>query len=141
MQQFEVGQQELIDVHNWTYAIDVFAMLVGNKQPDRDLASRVHAVNQFLVEHIFFSTQRHANYEKFLSTKEFQSSRKFFDGFLNGFMSIEWLSEFAGLGARAPRRAVPFWRVLTSPPLPALAQTLAPQGSPRSTRRRKTSTR
>ena len=141
MPQFEVGQQELIDVHNWTYAIDVFAMLVGNKQPDRDLASRVHAVNQFLVEHIFFSTQRHANYEKFLSTKEFQSSRKFFDGFLNGFMSIEWLSEFAGLGARAPRRAVPFWRVLTSPPLPALAQTLAPQGSPRSTRRRKTSTR
>ena len=140
MPQFEVGQQELIDVHNWTYAIDVFAMLVGNKQPDRDLASRVHAVNQLLVEHIFFSTQRHANYEKFLSTKEFQSSRKFFDTFLNGFMSIEWLSEFAGLGTHAPRRCAPFvGRALTARCTPA--RTLSPQGSLRSTRRRKKSTR
>ena len=140
MAQFEVGQQELIDVHNWTYAIDVFAMLVGNKQPDRDLASRVHAVNQFLVEHIFFSTQRLANYEKFLSTKEFQSAKVL--RALSERIHVDRVVERV-LRASVRARLAALFRFGLAHGTSCRPRTnpLAPQGSLRSTRRRKTSTR
>jgi len=96
--QFEAGQQELVDVHHYTYAIDSFAMLKGSKTSDRALAARVHAVNQRLVGEIFFSTQRQCDYEKMLTTKEFLTSRKYYEPFLDGFMSVDWLAEYAGLG-------------------------------------------
>jgi hypothetical protein len=95
MPQFEVGQQELVDIHHYTYLIDLFAM---SNDDDPSLASRIQAVNQCLVENIFFSTQRLSDYDKFMSKKEFVRSKKFYDFFLNTFMSIQYLESFVGLG-------------------------------------------
>ena len=59
---------------------------------DQVLEQRVHAVNMLLAEHIHFSTQKRANYDKMLTTQEFMSSRKYFDFFLKTFMGVEWLN-------------------------------------------------
>jgi hypothetical protein len=95
MPQFEVGQQELIDVHYFTFLIDHCSMM-----PDADaaLVARLHAVNRVLVDHIFFSTQKQNNYNKFLSNVEFKKAKKYLRFFLNSFMSIEYLEAFVGLG-------------------------------------------
>jgi hypothetical protein len=95
MPQFEVGQQELVDVHYFTYAIDVVAMQKGNADPQ--FVAAVHAANQQLVESIFFSTQRQSNYDKMMTLEDFKRT-KYFKLFLDAFMAIEWLGEFAGLG-------------------------------------------
>lgn len=90
MPQFEVGQQELVNVHHYTYLIEMSSML-----PDgTDLVKRV---NQFLVDHIYFSTQRQSNYDKMMSLEQFKST-KYFPYFLENFMSIDFLTEFAALG-------------------------------------------
>ena len=96
MPQYEVGQQELVDVHHYTYVLDACALLGGQAHPE--LLRRVHAVNAVLAEHIFFSTQKRSNYDKFLSPEEFKASRKYYRDFECGFMSVEWLAEFVGLG-------------------------------------------
>jgi hypothetical protein len=62
------------------------------------MTSRVRAVNQLLVEHIHFSTQRQANYDKMMKQKDFVGSKKFFEFFLGCFLSIEFLDAFCGLG-------------------------------------------
>ena len=95
MPQFEVGQQELVDVHHYTYLIDLFVM---TSDDDPSVASRIQAVNQCLVERIFFSTQRSSDYDKFMSSGEFMKSKKFYDFFLNTFMSVQFLESFVGLG-------------------------------------------
>lgn len=94
MPQFEVGQQELVDVHHYTYLIDICSM--SNLDPA--LVARVQAANQVLAKRIFFSTQKRTDYDKFLSSEEFRKSKKYFRFFLNSFMSVEFLSEFVGLG-------------------------------------------
>ena len=103
MPQFEIGQKELVDLHHYTYEIDVHSML-GKKFADPQLTERVQAVNQVLVEHLFFSTQRLANYDKFA---KIQSSREYFEFFLNTFMTTEWFNKFAGLGNLSP--SLPEW--------------------------------
>ena len=131
MPQFEIGQQELVDVHHYTYAIDIFSMLVDVKMPN--LAARVHAVNQVLVEQIYFSTQKLANYEKFMTTKEFQTSRKYYEFFLDRFLTVEFLNDFAGLGNF--RR--PLLCLHLSLRLIDISLFFSRQGSARSTRKRR----
>mmetsp|Transcript_31959 Transcript_31959/g.48617 ORF Transcript_31959/g.48617 Transcript_31959/m.48617 type:complete len:1929 (-) Transcript_31959:223-6009(-) len=94
MPQFEVGQQELVDIHYYTYLIDLFAMTDINPE----LKNYVYFVNEFLVDHIFFSTQKQTNYEKFVSIEEFKKSKRYFRFFLNKFMTVEFLTEFIGFG-------------------------------------------
>jgi hypothetical protein len=94
MPQFEVGQQELVDVHHYTYLIDICTM----SDLDPALVARVQAANKVLAKHIFFSTQKRTDYNEFLTTEEFKKSKKYFRFFLNSFMSVEFLSEFVGLG-------------------------------------------
>ena len=84
MPQFEVGQQELIDVHYYTILLDLHAVL----NIDKPLYKRVQAVNAVLANDIYFSTQKTANYDKFLTTEEFTSSRnkKMYKFFLDTFL-------------------------------------------------------
>ena len=91
MPQFEVGQQELVDVHHYTYLIELSSMLAGSTE-------LIKRVNQFLVEHIFFSTQKRSNYDKMMSLEQFKGSFKFFTFFLENFMSVDYLTEFVALG-------------------------------------------
>ena len=102
MPQFEVGQPELVAVHHWAYAQDVFALLCRSAAP-RELAARVHAANACLAEKVLFSTSRQADYEKILRPAELTRRRQFYDAFLDGFMSFDFHSEPAP--ARAPRGA------------------------------------
>ena len=95
MPQYEVGQQELVDVHHYTYLVDLCALL---DNVDSSLVTRVHAANQVLVDHIFFSTQKQNNYEKLMSLEEFKKSKKLFKQFINKFMTIDWFYEYIGLG-------------------------------------------
>lgn len=100
MAQYEVGQPELVDLHHYTYEIDVQALLSAKSgaRADSDLSSRVKAVNTLLGQHIYFSTQRGDDYHKFMSTTQFKGSKKYYDAFLTSFLSCDWFSEFAGLG-------------------------------------------
>jgi hypothetical protein len=90
--QFEVGQRELVDVHHYTYLIDLCAM---GHASDQELVERV---NTFLVDYIFFSTQKRQDYDKFLNAVDFRRLRKWYQFFLRAFMSVEWHGEFVGLG-------------------------------------------
>jgi hypothetical protein len=65
MPAFEVGQQELVDIHHYTFLIDICSIM---QQVDAALLDRVHAVNHILADHIFFSTQKRNNYDKFVTT-------------------------------------------------------------------------
>jgi len=94
MGQYEVGQQELIDIHQYTFMIDHCSL----KQTDSDLVSRIHAVNQILLKHVFFSTNNKNNYDKILSTDRFTSRKKDYREYLDDFMSIGFFSDFIGLG-------------------------------------------
>eukprot|EP00928_Gymnodinium_smaydae_P100356 TRINITY_DN9823_c2_g4_i1.p1 TRINITY_DN9823_c2_g4~~TRINITY_DN9823_c2_g4_i1.p1 ORF type:complete len:2328 (+),score=476.05 TRINITY_DN9823_c2_g4_i1:208-6984(+) len=97
MPQFEVGQRELVDLHEYTYDIDMHAM--GYKMNgDAAMTARVHAVNMVLAARIYFSTQNVSDYHKFMSDAQFQKSRNHFDTFLKSFMSIAYFSQYAGLG-------------------------------------------
>ncbi|CAE8670279.1 unnamed protein product [Polarella glacialis] len=96
MPQFEIGQQELVDLHHFTYEMDIHTML-GKRNVDRELTRRIHAANQFLVERVLFSTQNLSDYDKIIAIKKFQSSKDY-DLFLNSFMTVEFFNKFAGLG-------------------------------------------
>ncbi len=68
MAQFEIGQQELVDLHHHTYEVDLHAMTRrARNYEDPPLAGRIREVNKFLVEKIFWSTQRQADYDHFSS--------------------------------------------------------------------------
>ena len=95
MPQFEVGQQQLIDLHHYTFLIDLCSR---DQVPDAGLASRYYEANHVLVDETLFSTQKHYDYEKILSQEDVKRSKKLMRPFLNSFMSIEFLTEFIGLG-------------------------------------------
>ena len=97
MGQFEVGQQELIDVHHYTYEIDLHAIL-NKAHHDPNLSQRVHAINALLAQHVHFSTQRLDDYDKFMKPEAFMASKKWYEFFKNGFMTVAFFNEFAGLG-------------------------------------------
>lgn len=94
MPQFEVGQQELIDIHYYTYLIDLCSL---GKVPDR-LAQIVYDVNSHLVNHIYFSTQNRNNYHKMISREQFVNTKRYMSEFKQNFLSVEWFSEYVGLG-------------------------------------------
>lgn len=94
MPQFEIGQQELVDIHHYTYLIDLSALV----DLDSALRQRIHAINSFLADHIHFSTQKTANYEKMISTDDFRRSKKHFKFFQTSFLSCDFMSDFIGLG-------------------------------------------
>jgi hypothetical protein len=92
--QFEVGQQELIDVHYYTYLIDMCSL---GKAPG-ELAQIVQDVNSFLVNHIYFSTQNKNNYHKMMKQEVFVNTKRYMNAFQQTFLSVEWFSEYLGLG-------------------------------------------
>jgi hypothetical protein len=93
--QFEVGQQELIDVHYYCYLIDMCALRSGGSGPPEQ--AMIQRVNKKLVDHVYFSTQKRSEYEKMLSKEEFLS-KKWYSTFENAFMSVPFLTEYMGLG-------------------------------------------
>ena len=94
MPQFEVGQQELIDIHHYTYLIDMCSMGKATGQ----LAQIVHDVNGHLVNHIYFSTQDRNNYHKMMKRETFVNTRRYMNAFQQTFLSVEWFTEYLGLG-------------------------------------------
>jgi hypothetical protein len=94
MPQFEVGQQELIDIHHYTYLIDMCSM---GKATSR-LAQIVHDVNGHLVNHIYFSTQNRNNYHKMMKHETFVNTKRYMNAFQQTFLSVEWFMEYLGLG-------------------------------------------
>jgi hypothetical protein len=95
MAQFEVGQQELVDLHHYMYEVDLVSMAAGKN--DEDVRARVRAVNELLVAKTYFSTQRLSDYDKFQPLTMFQESRAY-DFFLEAFMSVSFFTRFVGLG-------------------------------------------
>lgn len=93
--QFEIGQKELVDLHHYTYEIDMHALMGQNA--DKGLAQRVDSVNQFLVEKLHFSTQNQANYDKILKLEKFKATREF-KYYCEMFMSSDFFQKFGGLG-------------------------------------------
>ena len=94
MPQFEIGQQQLVDVHHYLYLVD----LVAIADVDPDLIARVKTVNEFLADHIYFSTQKSTNYDKMLSPKEFRKSKQYYKFFKSAFMTVDFMTKFIGLG-------------------------------------------
>ena len=94
MPQFEVGQQELIDIHHYTYLIDMHS-LGKAKGP---LAQIVHDINKYLVNHIYFSTQNRNSYHKMMKQDVFVNNRRYMDFFQDNFLTSKWFREFVGLG-------------------------------------------
>ena len=95
MAQFEVGQQELIDVHHYTYLIDMCAMYKSGSGPPEQ--AMIQRVNRKLVDHVYFSTQKRSDYDKMLTKDEF-ISKNFYRFFENGFMGVPFFTEYLGLG-------------------------------------------
>ena len=95
MGQFEIGQQELVDIHHYTYLLDMCALSSSSmSQTNKNIVGQI---NRFLSEHILYSTQRRDNYDKLMTREEFRSNRNF-DYFEENFMSTSWLSNYIGLG-------------------------------------------
>ena len=95
MPQFEVGQQDLIDVHHYTIMVDQCAMIPTS---DPSLFQRVRHVNQVLVDNTYFSTQKRNNYDKLIPIEDFKKTKNYRKVFINTFLSIEFLEEYVGLG-------------------------------------------
>jgi hypothetical protein len=96
MPQFEVGQKELVDVHHYTYLLDMCSLLSGGSgQADKAMVERV---NEKLADHIYWSTQKRSDYDKILSKEDFKASKKSYTFFKDHFMSIPFLFEYMALG-------------------------------------------
>jgi hypothetical protein len=96
MPQFEVGQKELVDVHHYTYLLDMCSLLSGGSgQADKAMVERV---NDKLADHIYWSTQKRSDYDKILSKEDFKASKKSYTFFKDHFMSIPFLFEYMALG-------------------------------------------
>lgn len=93
MPQFEVGQQELIDIHHYTYLIDMCSL---GKAPEA-LGQLVLDMNEELAQKIYYSTQNRNNYHKIMKSNQFENS-KAYRHFLQHFMGVEWFGEYIGLG-------------------------------------------
>ena len=98
MPQFEVGQRELVDAHHYTYALDMYGMMQadGTAKEATDLRSRIQAVNQFLLDKVYFSTNRSNDYDKMLSTKEFTAQKKIYAFYMTHFMNPQFFDAFCG---------------------------------------------
>ena len=94
MPQFEIGQQELIDIHHYTYLIDMCSM---GKAPS-SLSQIVQNVNSVLIQYIYFSTQQRNTYDKMMSLEQFVATKKHKNFFNENFLSVDWFSEYIGLG-------------------------------------------
>eukprot|EP00976_Prorocentrum_cordatum_P041466 841582-Prorocentrum_minimum.AAC.1 len=97
--QFEIGQPELVQLHHYTYEIDIQSMLTSPYRHCPELTERVHQVNRELAKEILFSTQNLGDYEKLMPLEKFMKKEAYYAPFLNGFMSTKYLNSFAGLGA------------------------------------------
>eukprot|EP00804_Cyclotella_cryptica_P011896 CCRYP_004399-RA/>CCRYP_004399-RA protein AED:0.06 eAED:0.06 QI:211/0.78/0.8/1/0.71/0.6/15/1860/1813 len=93
MAQFEVGQQELIDIHHYTYLMDLCMLSKAG-----GLADVVYTINKFLAQKIYFSTQSRNNYHKMMDLQTFTSARKYMNPFQQNFLTAEWFREYVGLG-------------------------------------------
>ena len=71
--------------------------LGGFASDHREMKSRVQAVNAVLAAKTYFSTQRLNDYDKMLTQAKFQSS-KYYELFLEAFMSVAFFNELVGLG-------------------------------------------
>lgn len=94
MPQFEVGQQELVDLHHYTYLMDQCSMGKATGK----LAEIVHDINNFLVTRIYFSTNHRNNYHKMMKTDQFVNTRRYMNAFRKNFLTVQWFSEYVGLG-------------------------------------------
>ena len=94
MPQFEVGQQELIDLHHYTYLMDLVSMgkITG------PLAQIVYDINSVLVNFINFSTQNRNSYHKMMDKEQFVKMKKYMNYFQENFLTVDWFTEFIGLG-------------------------------------------
>lgn len=97
MAQYEIGQQELIDLHHFTYEMDLMAVL-GKKKADRTLMERINAANRLLGQKVLLSTQNLADYDKLMPYKKFLGHKEYYDFFLNMFMTVDFFNMFVGLG-------------------------------------------
>jgi hypothetical protein len=94
MPQFEVGQQELIDIHHYTYLMDQCAM----GKATGPLAQIVYDINSHLVNHIYFSFNNRHNYHKMMKTDQFANNKRCMNTFRQTFLTVQWFSEYVGLG-------------------------------------------
>lgn len=94
MPQFEVGQQELVDLHHFLYLVDLSSVM----NVDAAMVARLHQVNQLLVHETLHSTSKFANYEKLMDTAEVKRSKRLFKPFLNAFLAIDYFCDFVALG-------------------------------------------
>lgn len=95
MPQFEVGQQELIDLHHYTYLMDMISM---GAKVNGELAQIVYDINSILVNYIYFSTQNRNSYHKMMDKEQFVKTKKYMNFFQQNFLTVEWFSTFIGLG-------------------------------------------
>ena len=63
----------------------------------------MRSVNQQLAQHVYFSTSRLEDYDKFMKPEQFTASRRTYDFFLDHFMSPGFFEAFAALGAHSDR--------------------------------------
>lgn len=91
MAQFEVGQQELVDIHHYTYLMDMCMLKKADK-----LTEIVYACNKFLVQKIYFSMQGKNNYHKLMDLQDFVRARKYMNLFQQTFLTPEWFKEYVG---------------------------------------------
>jgi hypothetical protein len=94
MPQFEIGQRELVDVHHFTLLLDIYALT----EVDPSLKLIVRSVNEHLLEHVLFSTQKTTNYEKIVSIDQLKKSKKEFKSFVDAFMTAAFFDKYVGLG-------------------------------------------
>jgi hypothetical protein len=92
--QYEIGQQELVDVHHYTYMLDFVSL--SAKEPE--WSKNVQKINEFFAEKIYWSTQKRHNYEKMMSSDTFRKSKKAFKTYLETFMSPDFFRDYIGLG-------------------------------------------
>jgi len=96
MPQFEVGQQQLVDLHYYTYELDMRSIL--KKTSSQELHTRVCKVNDILLDKLFWSTQKQSNYDKHMQLEKFRATKEYYNFFLENFMSVDFFQKFAGLG-------------------------------------------
>jgi hypothetical protein len=95
MPQFEIGQQELVDVHHYGYLVDMCSLYPSGREPhDHAMIERVNTV---LADFVYFSTQQRSDYDKILKSAEVKS-RSFYKFFQSYFLGVRFFSNFLALG-------------------------------------------
>lgn len=92
--QFEVGQPELVNLHHYTYALDLYSL--DRKAAAKELTACVLAVNEALVDQTLFSTSRSDDYDKYYELSAFKRS-KFYTFYKSWFMTFNFFDQFAAL--------------------------------------------